>query len=149
MEPPLIVIVDDIPKNIQLLGQVLKSNGYRILALTDSTKAVSAIEKNQPDLVLLDIMMPEINGFEICSILKSKPETVDIPVIFITAKTETEDIVKGFEIGAVDYITKPFNNNELLMRVKTQVALQDAIKSAEKANAAKSIFLANISHDIR
>ena len=149
MEPPLIVIVDDMPKNIQLLGQVLKGNGYRVLALTDSTKAVHAIEKNQPDLVLLDIMMPDIDGYEICSILKSNPETVGIPVIFLTAKTLTEDIVKGFEIGAVDYVTKPFHNEELLMRVKTQVALQDAIKRAEKANAAKSDFLANISHDIR
>lgn len=149
MEQALIIIVDDIPKNLQLLGQVLKNNGYRVLALTDSTKAVSAIEKNQPSLVLLDIMMPEINGFEICNILKSKPETADIPIIFITAKTETEDIVKGFELGAVDYVTKPFNNNELLMRVKTQIALQEAIRSAERANAAKSIFLANISHDIR
>jgi len=149
METPLIVIVDDIPKNIQLLGQVLKQNGYRILALTDSKKAVHAIEKNQPVLVLLDIMMPDIDGFEICRILKSKAETADIPVIFLTAKHQTEDIVKGFEIGAVDYVTKPFNNQELLMRVKTQVALQDAIKRAEKANAAKSDFLANISHDIR
>jgi signal transduction histidine kinase len=149
MELPLIVIVDDIPKNIQLLGQVLKKNGYRILALTDSTKAVHAIEKNQPALVLLDIMMPDIDGFEICSILKSKPETADIPVIFLTAKTQADSIIKGFEIGAVDYVTKPFNNQELLMRVNTQIALQDAIKRAEKANAAKSDFLANISHDIR
>jgi signal transduction histidine kinase len=149
MESPLIVIVDDIPKNIQLLGQVLKQNGYRILALTDSKKAVHAIEKNQPALVLLDIMMPDIDGFEICSILKSKAETADIPVIFLTAKTQIDDIVKGFEIGAVDYVTKPFNNQELLMRVKTQVALQDAIKRVAKANAAKSDFLANISHDIR
>ena len=149
MESPLIIIVDDMPKNIQLLGKVLKSNGYRILALTDSTKAVFSIEKNQPALVLLDIMMPDINGFEICQMLKSKPETADIPVIFLTAKTQTDDIVQGFKLGAVDYVTKPFNNEELLMRVKTQIALQDAIKRAEKANAAKSDFLANISHDIR
>jgi signal transduction histidine kinase len=149
MVPPLIVIVDDVPKNIQLLGQVLKGNGYRILALTDSTKAVNAIEKNLPDLILLDIMMPEIDGFEICSIIKSRPETKDIPVIFLTARTQSDDIIKGFKMGAVDYVTKPFNNNELLMRVKTQIALQNAIKSAEKANAAKSDFLANISHDIR
>jgi len=149
MDSSLIVIVDDILKNIQLLGQVLKQNGYRVLALTDSTKAVHAIEKNLPDLVLLDIMMPDINGYEICSILKSNPETEKIPVIFLTAKTEIDDIVKGFEMGAVDYVTKPFNEKELLMRVKTQISLQDAIKTAEKANAAKSDFLANISHDIR
>jgi signal transduction histidine kinase len=149
MEAPLIVIVDDVPKNIQLLGQILKTKGYRVLALTDSKKAVHAIEKNKPTLVLLDIMMPDIDGFEICSILKSNPETSDIPVIFLTAKAQTDDIVKGFQLGAVDYVTKPFDDNELLMRVKTQVQLQDAIKRAEKANAAKSDFLANISHDIR
>jgi len=149
MEPPLIMIVDDVSKNIQLLGQVLKSKGYRILALTESSKAVHAIEKNLPDLILLDIMMPEIDGYEICSIIKSKPETKDIPVIFLTARTQSEDIIKGFELGAVDYVTKPFNTNELLMRVKTQIELKMAIKSAEKANAAKSDFLANISHDIR
>jgi len=149
MEAPLIVIVDDIPRNIQLLGQLLKSKGYRVLALTDSKKAVNAIEKNQPVLVLLDVMMPDIDGYEVCKILKSKPQTADIPIIFLTAKTETEDIVKGFEMGAVDYVTKPFNKDELFMRVQTQVALKDAITKAEKANAAKSDFLANISHDIR
>jgi len=147
--PPLIVIIDDIPRNIQLVGQMLKNQGYRVLALTDSTKAVKTIEKNQPSLVLLDIMMPEIDGYEVCSALKSNPKTVEIPVIFLTAKAESYDVVKGFEIGGVDYVTKPFNNQELLMRVKTQVTLQNAIKAAKKANAAKSDFLANISHDIR
>jgi signal transduction histidine kinase len=149
MEPPLIVLVDDLPQNIKLLGQLLKGKGYRILALTDSKKAFNAVNKNQPALVLLDIMMPGMDGFEVCKALKANPNTADIPVIFLTAKTESYDIVKGFEIGAVDYVTKPFNNHELLMRVQTQIALQNAIKKAEKANAAKSDFLANISHDIR
>jgi len=149
MESSLIVIVDDVPRNIQLLGQVLKNEGYRVLALTDSKKAVRTIEKNQPSLVLLDIMMPDIDGYAVCSALKSNLKTVHIPIIFLTAKSQTGDIVKGFEVGGVDYITKPFNNNELLMRVQTQIELQDAIQRAERANAAKSDFLANISHDIR
>ena len=145
----LIVIIDDVPKNLQILGSILKSNGYRVLALTDSKKAIRTIEKKNPDLILLDIMMPDIDGYEICKGLKVNPATKHIPIIFLTAKIESNDIIKGFQLGAVDYITKPFNREELLVRVKTQLDLQDAIKQAQKANAAKSEFLANISHDIR
>jgi len=146
---PLIVIVDDTPKNLQILGTILRKEGYAVLAITDSKKALPAIEKKQPDLVLLDIMMPNINGYEVCAALKSNPKTHSIPVIFITAKTESSDIIEGFRVGGVDYITKPFNSEELLVRVDTQLKLQDAIKQAQKANAVKSEFLANMSHDLR
>ncbi|MBF0452177.1 MAG: response regulator [Candidatus Magnetomorum sp.] len=148
-QAPLIIIVDDTPKNLQILGTVLRQEGYSVLAITDSRQAFSTIEKRQPDLILLDIMMPHLDGYAVCLLLKSNPATKNIPVIFLTAKTEKEDLIKGFNVGAVDYLTKPFNSDELLLRVRTQLQLQEAIKTATQANAVKSIFLANMSHDIR
>ena len=119
-----ILIVDDTPKNIQLLGTVLKDTGYRVLVTTNGNSALSILEKTKPDLILLDVMMPEMDGFETCRRIKMNPNSRDIPVIFLTAKTETDDVLKGFELGAVDYILKPFHANELLARVKTHIELK-------------------------
>ena len=119
-----ILIVDDIPKNLQVLGNILSHEGYKFEFSTDGKKALDWTKNKNFDLILLDVMMPEMSGFEVCERLKANPETSDIPIIFLTARTDTESIVKGFNLGAVDYITKPFNESELLSRVSTQVTLK-------------------------
>jgi sigma-B regulation protein RsbU (phosphoserine phosphatase) len=125
-EKPLVLIVDDVPKNLQVLGNILRKKEYKIAAATSGKQALDMVEKILPDLILLDIMMPDIDGFEVCEKLKGSPRSKDIPVIFLTAKTGTEDIVRGFEVGAVDYLTKPFNSTELLARAHTHIELKKA-----------------------
>ena len=121
---PLLLVVDDIVKNIQLIGNVLKKENYRVSLANNGRQAIAIATEIRPDLILLDVMMPELDGFETCRILKSQPETENIPIIFLTAKVDPEDIIKGFELGAVDYITKPFNTHELKARVKTHTELK-------------------------
>jgi len=122
----LILIVDDVKENLKVLGTILRGKGYKILAANDGHKALETIEKILPDLILLDIMMPNLNGIEVCKQLKASPRTKDIPVIFLTAKTDSADVVKGLEAGALDYISKPFNHSELLARVNTHLELKKA-----------------------
>jgi CheY-like chemotaxis protein len=121
-----ILIVDDVPKNIQVLGHVLNKHDYLIAAATDGHKALAMVADVKPDLILMDIMMPDMDGFEACRRLKSDPATRLIPIILLTAKTASEDIVQGFALGAVDYVTKPFSAPELIARVKTHVELKRA-----------------------
>lgn len=121
---PLVLMVDDVAKNLQVLGTILSKEKYKIAAANNGEQAINIANNTFPDLILLDIMMPGINGFEVCARLKKDPKTKDIPIIFLTAKMEPEDIVKGFETGAVDYIAKPFNSIELLARVKTHLELK-------------------------
>lgn len=121
---PLILIVDDVARNLQVLGTILSKENYKIAAANNGEQAISIANSTLPDLILLDIMMPGINGYEACARLKKNPKTRDIPIIFLTAKIELDDIVKGFETGAVDYITKPFNSVELLVRTKTHLELK-------------------------
>ncbi|MFH1075964.1 MAG: response regulator [Pseudomonadota bacterium] len=121
---PIILIADDNPQNLQFLGSLLSENGYEVGIAQDGAKALEFTRKNTPDLILLDIMMPLMDGYEACRHLKSNLITKHIPVIFLTARTETEDIVKGFEAGGVDYVTKPFNSTELLARVKTHIEMK-------------------------
>jgi adenylate cyclase len=118
-----ILIVDDTPANIQALAAILKSKGYQISAATNGKQALEVLARIQPDLILLDVMMPEMDGFETCRRLKAAERWRQIPVIFLTAKTETADIVQGFELGAVDYVAKPFNAPELLARVNTHLTI--------------------------
>ena len=115
-----ILIVDDQPQNIQLIGTLLRPY-YQLSVTDDGYKAISIAKSKLPDLILLDVMMPEISGYEVCEELKKDPTTKDIPIIFLTAKHESEDIVKGFKLGAVDYIIKPFNKDEILVRISTQI----------------------------
>lgn len=122
----LILIVDDYPQNLQILGKMLKENGYKTSLSQNGEGALAFVKKKQPDLILLDVMMPEMDGFEVCERLKKSPDTKMIPVIFLTAKSSIENVVKGFDIGGVDYVTKPFNSAELLARVRTQIKLKQA-----------------------
>ncbi|NCC52084.1 MAG: response regulator [Spartobacteria bacterium] len=123
---PLILVVDDIPRNLQVVGVVLKDKGYQVAAATSGTQVLGMLKHMKPDLILLDIMMPEMDGYEVCRRIKEQDELKDIPIVFLSAKNEVEDVVKGFKFGAVDYITKPFNASELLARVNTHVALKRA-----------------------
>lgn len=122
----LILLVDDNVSNLQILGALLSKNGYEIAVAIDGEKALEFLKTDCPDLILLDIMMPGIDGYELCERIKSMEKLNEIPVLFLTALTDPDDIVKGFSAGAVDYISKPFNNAELLARVKTHIGLKKA-----------------------
>lgn len=131
-EDILILIVDDNPQNIQVIGNVIADEGYDTGVAMNGREALTFVQKQAPDLILLDIKMPGMDGYDVCEILKKEESTQNIPVIFLTAKSETEDIIKGFDVGGVDYVTKPFNAKELLARVKTHVELKlskDEIKT--------------------
>lgn len=119
-----ILVIDDINENIQLVGNILQSHHYQVLASNSGEQGIKIAEVKQPDLILLDIQMPVMDGYEVLSHLKADPLTEQIPVIFLTAHTETEDIVKGFEAGVVDYIGKPFQTAELLTRIQYQLHLK-------------------------
>ena len=127
-----ILVVDDTPANLQALAATLKEKGYQISVATNGKQALEAVTRIRPDLILLDVMMPEMDGFEACRRLKSTDATSDIPIIFLTARTETEDIVKGFELGAVDYVPKPFNAPELLARVNTHLTMDRLHRENER-----------------
>lgn len=123
----VILIVDDQPKNLQLAASVLNAH-YKLLLADSGPKAIKIATEKQPDLILLDVMMPGMSGYEVCKQLKDVPATANIPIIFLTAKSEEEDILKAFEVGGVDYVTKPFKAKEVLARIKTQIALRNAEK---------------------
>jgi diguanylate cyclase (GGDEF)-like protein len=130
-----ILIIDDVPKNIQVAASILQKNGYQMAFAQDGTTALAQIESRRFDLILLDIMMPRMDGFEVCRRIKARPDNRDIPVIFLTAKDDTDSIVKGFELGAMDYLTKPFNGAELQARVKTQLDLYHSKMELIETNA--------------
>lgn len=169
-----ILIVDDVPKNIQVLGSFLARENLQIAYATNGEEALELATSNQFDLFLLDIMMPGMDGFQLCDKLKADKRTADVPIIFLTAKTDPESIILGFELGAQDYVTKPFNASELIARVRTQLELREKTRALielnksleekvkqrtadlEMANQqlsrlekAKSEFLTIISHELR
>ncbi|QTA82005.1 Signal transduction response regulator/histidine kinase [Desulfonema limicola] len=129
-----ILVVDDNPINLELLSDCLTEFGYTVLLKKDGEKALALLERRIPDIILLDILMPGIDGFETCKYIKSMDRAKDIPVIFMTALTDTSDKIKGFELGAVDYITKPFHQEEVLARVKTHITIQDLKKDLQSKN---------------
>lgn len=159
----VILLVDDNLDNIELLKKILEKEGHEIAFALSGVQALEVIPKLKPKLILLDIMMPGIDGFETCQKLKGNTATREIPVIFISAKNRYEDVVKGFEVGGLDYVTKPFNANEVLRRVKTHLQTQNLIdqknKSEEQARAySKELEIRNqelkdfiniASHDLR
>lgn len=126
--PEKVLIVDDSVDNRRLLVRTLQKSGYELAEAANGKEALSRTREFYPDLILLDIMMPELDGYQVCETLKSDPDTADIPVIFLSAKTETQDKIKGLEIGGVDYITKPFDRGEVLARVRTQLKLRSLMK---------------------
>lgn len=123
----LVLIVDDNVENVRVLGNILRKGEYRVSAVTDGEQALRLIEEILPDIVLLDILMPDPDGFTVCRRMKASSRIRDIPVIFLTALDDTDRIVEGFRLGAVDYVTKPFNAAELLARIGTHVALKEAL----------------------
>lgn len=129
-----ILVVDDVPKNFLVLGRILRQEGYSIAFATSGKQALEMIISDPYDLILLDVMMPEMDGFEVCARLKEIPERKAIPVIFLTAKTEADDIVMGFHAGATDYVTKPFNPAELRARVRSHLELKRSRDKLQQAN---------------
>ena len=144
-----ILIVDDNQENLKVVSNFLKDKGYNIALSLDGPGALKILETDKIDLILLDIMMPGMNGFEVCKKIMENTEWQDIPVIFLTAKTETDDLVEGFNSGGVDYITKPFNKDELLIRVNNHLELADAKKQIIKLNKNRDKLYSIIAHDIR
>ncbi|MBF0118590.1 MAG: response regulator [Desulfobacterales bacterium] len=169
-----ILIVDDTIHNLQLLTAILNQRGYSVIGAPDGSTALMIAQNEPPDLILLDILMPEMDGFEVCERLKSDVKTESIPVIFISSLDDIEDKIKGFSLGGADYITKPFQEEEVFARVNTHVTLRrmqkrleeqndelerrvqertnellKAKNAAEVASLAKSEFIANISHEFR
>jgi len=130
----IILVVDDIPHNLQVLCSILGRKDYKIAVARNGRQALEVLKKIIPDLILLDVMMPGIDGFEVCKQIKNSPQTSQIPIIFLTAKAETESVVKGFEFGAVDYVAKPFNSAELLARVETHLELKRTREELAKKN---------------
>lgn len=137
-----LLIVDDLPENLQMLGNTLREQGFQIAFATNGKQALVIAASKKPDLILLDMSMPEMDGLTVCKKLKENPITKNIPVIFLTARTESESIRKALSAGAVDYIVKPFNTSELINRVVTQLGL-DKIKEIP-ANELDKIFLLEI-----
>ena len=158
-----ILVVDDIPANLKVLREVLEPRGFRIFLSPRGDVALKVARSETPDLILLDVMMPGMDGLEVCRLLKADPSTAGIPVIFITAKDDAVDVVNGFAVGGVDYISKPFQaevviartathlrNGRLARALKTKNEELDAARAAaEKAREAQSTFLATMSHEIR
>jgi adenylate cyclase len=132
-----ILVVDDTPNNLRLLSTLLMEQGYEVGKAINGQMALKSAQAAPPDLILLDINMPEMNGYEVCSLLKANPQTRDIPVIFISALDEVLDKVKAFSVGGVDYITKPFQSEEVLARVRTHLNIQ-ALQNALRLEQEKS-----------
>ena len=120
---PHVLVVDDEPKNLQLIGSVLNEQGYDVTVATSGQEALDIVRDTPPTLILLDVMMPGMDGYEVCRRLRRNMATASIPVIFLTALTDKDNIVQGFRAGGVDYVTKPFFAEELIARVETQVHL--------------------------
>jgi DNA-binding response OmpR family regulator len=134
-EDNTILVVDDHPDNLRLLAGILNEHHYKVRLAPNGDRAVATIRKEAPGLILLDIMMPVMDGYEVCRQLKADKETAGIPIIFISAINETVDKVKAFALGGVDYITKPFRSEEVLARVETHLTLRSLQLQMEKKNA--------------
>jgi signal transduction histidine kinase len=146
---PNILIVDDVPTNLKVLGDILKEEGYRVRPVPNGALALKVAEKEKPDLILLDIMMPDMDGYEVCRRLKDNQELRDIPVIFISALNETNDVVKALKYGGLDYVTKPFKAEEISARVKTHINLRRQSIELQQLNVTKDKFFSIIAHDLR
>lgn len=151
-----ILVVDDKPDNLRLLSAILSNYGYTVRKSLNGHTALNTIRQVPPDLILLDINMPELNGYQVCEILKKDEQTQDIPIIFLSALDDVLDKVKAFKIGGVDYITKPFQGEEVIARIENQLTIQRQkkqleaeIESRKKAEESLHIYLHAVSHDLR
>jgi signal transduction histidine kinase len=153
---PVVMIVDDNPKNLQILGSLLSQNNYLVIAAQNGQQALEYFDKQHPEIILLDIMMPDMDGFEVCRRLKSKDETKNIPILFITALNDIKDKIKAYAAGGADYITKPFVSEEVLARVNVHLQNSRLLTSLKKGNTdlqelneLKDRFVGIAAHDIR
>jgi len=146
---PNILIVDDIPDNLKVLGDILKGKGYKVRPVLNGVMALQVAEKEKPDLILLDIMMPDMDGYEVSRKIQENELLKDIPVIFISALNDTNDIVKAFAAGGVDYITKPFKAEEVKARVATHLKIRQQKLRLQELNSEKVKFFSILAHDLR
>ena len=145
---PRILIADDLQKNIQVIGTILRKEGFQINVAVNGKQALDLAEKTVPDLILLDIMMPGGDGIETCRKLKEHRTLKKIPIIFISAKSEPKDILRGFEVGGSDYVLKPFNSNELLARVKNHLEVKFYREMLEKLSYERQELIHILCHDL-
>jgi CheY-like chemotaxis protein len=139
-----ILIVDDVPENIQVVANLLAKEAFQLSAAMSGRQALDMMERSLPDLVLLDVSMPEMDGYETCRSMKANPATAEIPVIFLTGRASQEDILHGFEAGGVDYVSKPFSHPELLARVHTHLHLRRLVELERKERQQLEESLAKI-----
>ena len=144
-----ILIVDDTPANLKILFAYLRQLNFRVLVAEDGEDALAKVQYNKPNLILLDIMMPDMDGFETCERLKKDPETCDIPIIFVSALDEVVDKIKGFQLGAVDYINKPFECQEVLARITVHLELNYTQQQLQQKNGELEAFAHTVAHDLK
>ncbi len=145
----VVLVVDDQVRNIQVVGTILTQEGFEVIPATSGAQALQRISARIPDLVLLDVVMPEMDGFEVCRRLREHPDSANIPVIFVSAANDSASIVRGFESGGVDYVSKPFNKAELLARVRTHVDLQRAREATTRMMREKDYLVSMVAHDLK
>ncbi len=133
-QKPVVLIVDDVLANLALLSRQLRDANYRVLGAESGMRAIEQVRRLKPDIILLDVVMPGLDGFETCRLLKGNPETREVPIIFLTALSETVDKVKGFELGGVDYMTKPVQSAEVLARLKTHLTIVELQRELSQHN---------------
>ncbi|MFT5410034.1 MAG: two-component system sensor histidine kinase/response regulator [Verrucomicrobiales bacterium] len=144
-----VLVVDDQERNVQVLGTTLSNAGFQVMAASSGQQALKRVAAHVPDLVLLDILMPGMDGFEVCKRLQSDPETAGLPVIFISAADEGDVIVRALAAGGVDYVTKPFNSDELLARVRTHIELKRSRDVMRNLISQREEFIAMMAHDLK
>jgi two-component system sensor histidine kinase/response regulator len=147
--PSEILLVDDTPEQIETAVAALRQNNNKVRIASKGQTALRLIKQHAPDLILLDVYMPEMDGFEVCKAIKEDPDLNSIPIIFLTASNDEESIKRGFELGAQDYVIKPFNISELLARVNTHIALKQQTESLKEANRELDSFCYSVSHDLK
>src|SRR5581483_11348853 len=147
--PARVLVVDDQVTNIQIVGSILGGLDYEIIPASDGATALKRLALRKPDLILLDLLMPDMDGCEVCFQLKQNREWHDIPVVFLSAADDKDLIVRAFEVGGVDYITKPFNHAELISRVRTQLALKNARDRLRQLAEDKDELLGILAHDLK
>ena len=144
-----ILAVDDRPRNLELLRDVLSEEGYEVIEALSGGQALECVARKLPDLILLDVIMPDMDGYEVCRRLKSNPATADVPVIFLSADSGKDSVIRGIEVGGVDYVTKPFTKAELVARVNTHVTLRRLLDHNHKLLQERQRLLAEEAEDIK